>query len=54
MFVSLFGVFNGCSLGKIQIGKAMSNIYDWEKLTFWKRSEKKISRKFVRGNSLAL
>ena len=34
MCVLLFDVFNGCSLVKKSIGKGMSNIYYWEKLTF--------------------
>ena len=33
---NLFDVFNGCSLVKKSIGKAMSNICYWEKLTFSK------------------
>ena len=36
MCVLLFEAFNGCSLGKKEIGKRMSNIYYWEKLTFSK------------------
>ena len=36
MCVLLFYVLNGCSLVKKQIGKGMSNIYYWEKLTFSK------------------
>ena len=36
MCVLLFDVFNGCSLVKKEIGKGMSNIYYWEKLTFSK------------------
>ena len=36
MCVLLFDVFNGFSLVKKQIGKGMSNIYYWEKLTFSK------------------
>ena len=36
MCVLLFDVFNGCSFVKKQIGKGMSNIYCWEKLTFSK------------------
>ena len=33
MCVLLFDVFNGYSSVKKQIGKVMSNIYYWEKLT---------------------
>ena len=33
---SFFEFFDGCSLVKKQIGKGMSNIYHWEKLTFSK------------------
>ena len=36
MCVPLFDIFNWCSLVKKQIGKGMSNIYYWEKLTFSK------------------
>ena len=36
MCVLLFDVFNGYSLVKKQIGKGMSSIYYWEKLTFSK------------------
>ena len=36
MCVLLFHAFNECSLVKKQIGKGMSNIYYWEKLTFSK------------------
>ena len=36
MYVLLFDVFGGCSLVKKKIGKGMSNIYYWEKLTFSK------------------
>ena len=36
MCVLLFNVFNGCSLGKKEISKGMSNIYLIEKLTFSK------------------
>ena len=32
MCVLLFDVFNECSLVKKQIGKGMSNIYNWEEL----------------------
>ena len=40
MCVLLFDVFNGCSLVKKQIGKGMSNMYYWEKLTFSKLARK--------------
>ena len=48
MCVLLFGVFNGCSLVKKQIGKEMSNIYYWEQLMFSKLVEKVhfLERKF--------
>ena len=36
MCVLLFDVFNGCSLVEKEIGKGMSKIYYWEKLTFSK------------------
>ena len=32
----LFDLFNRCSLVKKWIGKGMSNIYYWEKMTFSK------------------
>ena len=34
MSVLLFDVFNGYSLVKKEIGKRISNVYYWEKLTF--------------------
>ena len=40
MCVLLFDACNGCSLVKKWIGKGMSNIYYWEKLTFSKIVEK--------------
>ena len=44
----LFDLFNRCSLVKKWIGKGMSNIYYWEKLTFFKASQKNkfLERKF--------
>ena len=36
MHVLLFDVFSGYSLEKNQIGKGISNIYYWEKLTISK------------------
>ena len=36
MCVLVFDVFNGCTLVKRWIGKGMSNIYYWQKLTFSK------------------
>ena len=55
MCVLLFDVFNGYSLVKKYIGKGMSNIYYWEKLTFSKLVGKVnySERKFWR-NALAL
>ena len=40
MCVLLFDVFNRCSLVKKLIGKVMSNIYHWEKLTLSKLAGK--------------
>ena len=40
MCVLLFDPFNRCSLVMKQIGKGMSNIYYWEKLTFSKLAGK--------------
>ena len=67
MCVLLFDVFNGSSVVKKYIGKGMSNIYYWEKLTFSKLvgkvnfSERKLKKctsfaeqkgtRYIRGNT---
>ena len=43
MHLILFDIFNECSLVKKKIGKGMSNIHYWEKLTFSKLVGKVIS-----------
>ena len=66
MHLILFDIFNECSLVKKKIGKGMSNIHYWEKLTFsklvgkvisWKENLKKCTRfeeqkgtRYIRGN----
>ena len=40
MWVLLFDVLNGCPIVKKYIGKGMSNIYHWEKMTYSKLAGK--------------